>query len=583
MSPNMKATIIMGSPRGGKGASSRIAVHFAEGLRRAGVQVEEVMLKDYTIKHCLGCYACWTKTPGTCVHRDDMDRLLPKMQADLLVFSTPLYTFSVPGLVKDFLDRQIPLFEPFLIDMNGITHHPRRDSSQPRDMFVMSVAGFPERSHFDGLVTMFKKFGDTYLGDILIGGSEPMSQDELQGAYSDLYTLIEQAGFEVGKTRKISQETSQAILDKTTYSPEKIEGFRKTANQYWKAMLPQNTSSENVEVKIAEGKELKVSDGGMASFMAGMALQYNPQAIPGFTSVIQFSFEHDTFHLLIKDGQCKAYEGEHPTPALTVITPKQVWLDISDAKLDGTKAFMEGLYAIEGDMGLLMKFDQLFVPEKSRNESSEANAGYGTDTSSKEKEIPEHRGPINLPAMTWLTIAFLPWMIQWVWGSITPAPFPRYAAAGVSLIITLYHGITNVVTLFEAGTTIYLLSTSVLLIFGWEFFILFGRVVDYLFLGGLWFGSVPKRFALTAEYSRYLFPKTIWHERAFRETNMIICAAWGGYFLIAALVNLIMISGFASRAAGDLITYSLLIPMFIFTRQFQKWYPEKLMRSQYDR
>lgn len=577
----MKATVIMGSPRGGKGTSSRIATHFAEGLRRAGVQVEEVMLKDYTIKHCLGCYTCWTRTPGTCVHRDDMDRLLLKMQADLIVFSTPLYTFSVPGLVKDFLDRQIPLLEPFLIEKNGRTHHPRRGSSKPRDMFVMSVAGFPERSHFDGLVTMFKKFGNAYLGDILIGGSEPMSKDELQGAYSDLYTLIEQAGFEVGKNRKMSPETEQAILDKTTYSPEKIEGFRRTANEYWKAMLSQKTSSENVEVKSAAGKELKVSDGGMASFMAGMALQYNPQAIPGFTGVIQFSFENEAFHLLIKDEQCKACEGEHPKPDLTVITPKQVWLDISSAKLDGTKAFMEGQYKTEGDMGLLMKFDQLFGPEESREESSGANAAQDAGDSSKENNIPEHRGPINIPAMTWLTIAFIPWIIQWIWGSITPGPLPRCAAAGISLIIVLYHAATNVVTLFETGTTIYLLLTSLLMVFGWEFFLTFGRVVDYLFLGGLWFGSVPKRFALTAEYSRYLFPKTIWHERAFRETNMIICAAWGGYFLIAALVNLIMISGFASRAAGSLITYSLLIPMFIFTRQFQKWYPEKLMRSQY--
>ena len=83
----MKATVVMASPRGEKGASSRMATHFAKGLERAGIVTETIILKDYKIKHCVGCFSCWMKTPGKCIHRDDMDLLLPKMQTDLFVLA----------------------------------------------------------------------------------------------------------------------------------------------------------------------------------------------------------------------------------------------------------------------------------------------------------------------------------------------------------------------------------------------------------------------------------------------------------------------------------------------------------------
>ncbi len=98
----------------------------------------------------------------------------------------------------------------------------------------------------------------------------------------------------------MSQETEQAIIAMTTYLAEKIEEFRKMANAYWKAMLPKKVPVQT-RVKTAAGRELKLSDGGMASFIAGMAMQYNPKVIPGFTGVIQFHLDDEKYHLLIKD------------------------------------------------------------------------------------------------------------------------------------------------------------------------------------------------------------------------------------------------------------------------------------------
>ena len=46
--------------------------------------------------------------------------------------------------------------------------------------------------------------------------------------------------------------------------------------------------------------------------------------------------------------------------SLTIHTPSEVWLRISQGELDGTTAMMEGLYSVEGNLGLLIRFDKLF-------------------------------------------------------------------------------------------------------------------------------------------------------------------------------------------------------------------------------
>ncbi len=571
----MKATIVFGSPRGAKGASSRIAQQFAAGLRRGGAEIEEIILKNQKISHCIGCFTCWTKTPGKCVHRDDMDALLPKMNADLVVLATPLYVYSVPGAVKDFLDRQIPRYEPFLVEQDGITTHPSRDGVAKNSLFVICVAGFPEQSHFDAVVTMCKKMTESYCGHLLIGGSEPMSRDDAQSSYTELYRQIEQAGYEVATQGKMQETTAQQIRDLTTWPPQKVEQFRRIANDYWTALIAK-TPTNLPPIKTAGGKELTVRDGGMATFLAGMAMQYDSKAIPGYAGVLQFDFEGDVYHLLISENGCKAYAGAHPEPTMTIFTPAKVWGDISAGTLDGQKALMDGLYRTEGDMGLLLKLDRLFGQEKQPAAEDVAETNHAVS----KKAIPDHRGPLKLPAMTWMTLAFVPWMLHWVLDGFAPAIVSYALAAVAALILVGYHAATNVVTLFEAGSAAYLLVSAGIAAFGWTFWKEYCLVVDYIFLGGLWFASVVKRFSLTAEYSRYLFPQVIWKQPSFLITNQIITAAWGGYYLVAAVLHLIRIAGYGSPLWFTIGIQLLLIPMFIFTSKFQEWYPERLMRRQ---
>ena len=62
----MKILAIQGSPRGKEGNTEIILNEFLSGAVSAGAKAETVYLKQKKIKPCLGCYTCWTKTPGVC-------------------------------------------------------------------------------------------------------------------------------------------------------------------------------------------------------------------------------------------------------------------------------------------------------------------------------------------------------------------------------------------------------------------------------------------------------------------------------------------------------------------------------------
>jgi multimeric flavodoxin WrbA len=90
------AVIAYGSPRLRKSGSYHLGEQFAKGLKKGGFRIDEIMIHEKNIKPCLGCFSCLVKSPGMCVHRDDMDDLLPILdQADLIVYALPLYVYSV--------------------------------------------------------------------------------------------------------------------------------------------------------------------------------------------------------------------------------------------------------------------------------------------------------------------------------------------------------------------------------------------------------------------------------------------------------------------------------------------------------
>ena len=108
----MKVMAICGSPR--KGNTEWMLGKVLESARAEGAETDLVLLGDRDIRLCKGCMTCEvgsSGTPGTCVIKDDMEPILSDMlAADAFVFGSPVYFYMLSGLLKNFMDRTIPIW-----------------------------------------------------------------------------------------------------------------------------------------------------------------------------------------------------------------------------------------------------------------------------------------------------------------------------------------------------------------------------------------------------------------------------------------------------------------------------------------
>jgi multimeric flavodoxin WrbA len=106
MVKGMKVVAINGSPR--KNGNTQLMIEeAAKPLRRAGIHVEIVSLRDYEVRPCNACEVCYTK-PWHCPIRDDAVKLLRMMEdADGLIVGSPVYGAGVTAQLKALLDRGV--------------------------------------------------------------------------------------------------------------------------------------------------------------------------------------------------------------------------------------------------------------------------------------------------------------------------------------------------------------------------------------------------------------------------------------------------------------------------------------------
>ena len=97
---------ISGSPR--KGNSLFLLKDALESAK--GVDPDSVHTKLYSIKGkifnpCIACRYC-KDHDGDCVHKDDFEELRKDwLDADVILYSVPVYHMSIPGQLKCFIDR----------------------------------------------------------------------------------------------------------------------------------------------------------------------------------------------------------------------------------------------------------------------------------------------------------------------------------------------------------------------------------------------------------------------------------------------------------------------------------------------
>ena len=103
----MQVLAIHGSPRVA-GNTDALLELVLDGARQGGAETEVVRLAELeNLTGCRECYGCQDSTtePG-CVVEDDMQPILSKaLEADVIVFATPVFCWSPCWLLKMALDR----------------------------------------------------------------------------------------------------------------------------------------------------------------------------------------------------------------------------------------------------------------------------------------------------------------------------------------------------------------------------------------------------------------------------------------------------------------------------------------------
>jgi len=102
-------------------------------LQQRGHTVQLLALRELTLRHCVGCFGCWVKTPGVCTIRNDDVTAIHRawLGADLVILSSPLRAGFVSALLKTAVDRFLPLVHPYIELVQGEMAHRHRYGHLP--------------------------------------------------------------------------------------------------------------------------------------------------------------------------------------------------------------------------------------------------------------------------------------------------------------------------------------------------------------------------------------------------------------------------------------------------------------------
>ena len=128
----MKITVLNGNPETGDAAVNDYVGELIEQLGSEGHAVTALDLREMDIEYCTGCFGCWVKTPGECKVPDDTrDVRRAVIQSDLALFASPVIMGYPSALLKRTTDKLLPLLLPYLIIVQGESHHPPRYDHYP--------------------------------------------------------------------------------------------------------------------------------------------------------------------------------------------------------------------------------------------------------------------------------------------------------------------------------------------------------------------------------------------------------------------------------------------------------------------
>jgi putative NADPH-quinone reductase len=358
----MKVLAINSSARpAGQTKTGMMLESLVKGMSEAGAETEVVDLRKKDIRYCIGCYTCWTKTPGTCILKDDMTaELFPKwLASDLVVYASPLFHFTINAQMKTFIERTLPVLQPFFVKKGEETVHPWRHR-HPR-VVMLSVCGFPELSAF-GQLSSWARYVFGRSGHLAAEIYRPMAevmaqpQAKMKAKALEILRAVEKAGREIVKNGSVSAATMAVITQDLMEDPECF--LQHSGNLMWKTCI-----DEKVTPKEFAEKNMTPRPDSIDGYLDVMSFGFNAAAAKDLKAVYQFAFTggpEGTCHFSIADGKIRPSSGPAEKPDITITAPFDLWMDIVTKKADGQQMFLEQKYTVEGDLNLLLRMNELF-------------------------------------------------------------------------------------------------------------------------------------------------------------------------------------------------------------------------------
>lgn len=162
----MKVLAISTSPRAG-GNTDLLIDEVIRSAREAGADVEKIPLRQLNIHPCIECDMC--QKTGMCAIDDDMGPIYDKLlDADRIVFATPIYFLGPCAQAKMFIDRCQALWARKYRKGERLL---KRDFPDRRLGYLVSVGGTRGQRIFEcaqrSLRNVFQVIEVMYGGDLL--------------------------------------------------------------------------------------------------------------------------------------------------------------------------------------------------------------------------------------------------------------------------------------------------------------------------------------------------------------------------------------------------------------------------------
>lgn len=546
----MKILLINGSPKGKRSNSLKLAYSFIEGFKNGctddeeSISIDELHVASMNIAACEGCFACWQKTPGICCIKDDMQKVIGKLiDADLILWSFPLYYFNVPGILKNLIDRQLPMSLPFMSSkQNGYgsgSHDSRYDMGGKRHVLISTCGFYSAVGNYDSVLRMFDHFlGKGNYTTIFCGQGELFRVKELSARTDEYLSTVKCAGSEYAMTGTISEETD-AILHTLLYSRDV---FEKMADASWG--ISKATGEEEPDDLV---------------FTRQMAALYNKDAYDGKDRVLEIHFtdlDH-TYQIQLSKTGSEVFTDGRLSPTTRIDTPFTVWSAISRGEIGGAEALGKQMYTVSGDFSLMIDWDEIF-----------GSASVVKKTEKTSQNTIEQKNPS-------MTTMLIPWITFWIAVSIHPEVGAMITLLVVATVPFIMRKHKFVIWDQLSMTAVAILSAAANITGNG----VFPTNIGYLVFGLFWLLSCLTKEPLCAAYVKYNYGGENAHQNPlFMKTNYILAAAWGTLYVLTAIWTFL----FKKAGFGNvLILVNNLIPilMGLFTAWFEKWYPARMARG----